>query len=101
LSRNGTVQRTFFAFEIRPEVVDTFVGQSVEADSVDHRIDRPAGNPGRRKIALGIAERHPRPLSSDKELRCFLIVPQAVLDLRVNSVKLGVRRFVDVAVAVV
>ena len=72
-----TIERTFLAFEIVLEVVNAFAGQLSEADRQDHSMGGAAGNPGRRKSALGVAERHPGPLRRNKKLGGRFVVLQA------------------------
>ena len=82
--RDRTIERTFLTLEVVLEVVDAFGGQSNEADRQDHPMGAAAGNPGRGKIALGVAERHPRPLRHNKKLGGRLVVLQAGRDLQVG-----------------
>ena len=73
----------------------------MEADRQDHPIGAAAGNPGRRKIALGVAERHPRPLRLNKKLGGRFVILQAGGDLPVEDIEFGVGLFEDIAIAVV
>jgi hypothetical protein len=98
--RNRTIERTFLTLEKVLEVVDAFAGQPSEADRQDHPMGA-AGNPGRRKIALGVAERHPGSLRCNKKLGGRFIVLQAGGDLPVEDIEFGVGLFVRVAVAFV
>jgi hypothetical protein len=60
-----------------------------------------AGNPGRTKSALGVAERHPRPLRRNKQLGGRFVVPQAGRDLSVEEIEFRVDFFVRIAIAFV
>jgi hypothetical protein len=96
-----TIEPTFLAVEIILKVVDAFECQLIEADRQDHPKGGTAINPGRRKITLSVAERHPRPLRRNKKLGRRLIVLQAGGDLPVENIEFGVGLFENIAIAVV
>ena len=60
-----------------------------------------AGNPGPRKSALGVAERHPGPLRRNKKLGGRFVVLQAGRDLSVEDIEFRVGLFVRIAIAFV
>ena len=60
-----------------------------------------AGSPGRRKSAVGVAERHPGPLRRNKKPGGRFAVLQARRDLSVEDIEFRVGLLVHIAIAFV